>query len=1163
MKLDNIIYDVDSLATAITEQWNTESEAFKAMYPSDTATALINVFAGYGAMLQYMLLGAVANCYTTTAFSKAGIYQLAETLGNNLHGNVSAQVTVAMKKKNFIGIQTVIPAKTQFLIKGKKFFNPAAIILPATSSKVDGIVLMQGELLTVSQTTSGIPNEKFYFSSDFKANHNYINVYINGEQWDVTDSFLEYDKNYIIDNAEMNTVMLKTEADGRSCIKVGDNQLAALPASGTNILIEYVSNEGALGNIAELGVEGQLVTVLSYIDNDGTQGNLDLEIVTTSTAFGGANTQSVEILRYSSPYVFASGHRAIRRQDYIAVLLNECGYLTANVWGEYEEAEKVGAYDALMMNMVYYTGIKSFQQYPPFTVGKVTNAELSEGSINSTNGFLGSFSLAINNLRNSTAYVTFQDSGAQGVLFINDDEQDPRDSILPIWVAATSLLWKPIISLYNGGSGYSVTGDYKTFKVYNGGIDTNLTLDLAITDVSGGVVQADGLELSGEDAWPVKLELNQPYTLVSADGTVTGSGLKITFTDFVYTDLSTFIHTNEDDDSAGAENAHPIYYARSDTNYEDKHYESMSTPSLQQPIQIFVDFTELEGSEYDRLKNGASITGFKLQASPEVTFPGTIAMFATNDPDAFEYNTVNIRNSNKWTRILPRTSLNNPTGNTDTNGWTSWISTSVFHGETINGEPQFDSYKYYVIEIYSQSETNVMDSFVGFKTIKFLFAEDSSLLYYDDNGKFALNFPTPDSPGPGPNGATNIGITVINNDNMPLWSYTATIADVNTQNDYRDGNVLAYKTENTTFLVRVVNADTEVYSVSVDGDEGLVGKDYISTEGTKSLDESPVYEHTIETSPAAQGLDYQKGEILHLSNGIASTYDEGEPGFDIEVRSVNTGPQAEHEVLSVAWKYQKGWDKQYGINAAYVGKFKTLSNNTGHGCEVTLSAKTCSGVSTPVLISEAGSGYTIGDTIRLTNLYRPMLVTVCNVDGSGAVTGVKIETTTGETNTQGTGLVIGLQDTNGHNGTIEITSEYNLSITAEFTGNRLDTASVNTFDQPTIKKYNHFTTYLEFQQPTIKQESIVVQVSLTKDTSETSGIIVQNVKNALYGLFDLTPDCIGKGLKLSDIYTTVMSVEGVAWCKVVTPTSNIDVAINELLVPGGEDGIRVLDITEV
>ncbi len=211
MKLDSIIYDVDSLAAAIIEQWNNESASFKAMYPSDTAVSLVSVFAGYGAMLQYMLLGAVANCYTTTAFSKAGIYQLADTLGNNLHGNISAQVTVSMAKKNFIGIQTIIPAKTQFEIRGKKFFNPTAIVLPATSSAVEDIVLVQGEILTVTQTSSGIANEKFYFSSDFKANHNYINVYVNGEEWDVASSFLDYDKNYVINTSVLNMVVLKTE----------------------------------------------------------------------------------------------------------------------------------------------------------------------------------------------------------------------------------------------------------------------------------------------------------------------------------------------------------------------------------------------------------------------------------------------------------------------------------------------------------------------------------------------------------------------------------------------------------------------------------------------------------------------------------------------------------------------------------------------------------------------------------------------------------------------------------------------------------------------------------------------------------------------------------------------------------------------------------------
>ena len=149
MKLDNIIYDVDTLQAAITEQWSADSEVFASIYPSDTATTLINGMAAFGSMLQYTLCSALANCYTKTAFSTAAIYQLADTLGNDLHGNMPAQVLVKMTKTNFIGINTTIPAYTSFTISGKKFFNPHAIIIPSSTPTVSDIVLVQGEILEV------------------------------------------------------------------------------------------------------------------------------------------------------------------------------------------------------------------------------------------------------------------------------------------------------------------------------------------------------------------------------------------------------------------------------------------------------------------------------------------------------------------------------------------------------------------------------------------------------------------------------------------------------------------------------------------------------------------------------------------------------------------------------------------------------------------------------------------------------------------------------------------------------------------------------------------------------------------------------------------------------------------------------------------------------
>ena len=1224
MKLDNIIYDVDSLATAITEQWNAESEAFKAMYPSDTATALINVFAGYGSMLQYMLLGAVANCYTTTAFSTAGIYQLADTLGNNLHGNISSQVTVMMSKKSHTSVETIIPAKTQFSIRGKKFFNPTAIVIPATSSPVEDIVLVQGEVLTTTQTTSGIANEKFYFSSDFKANHNYVKVYVNGEEWDVQTSFLDYDKNYVINASVLNTVILKTEPDGRTCIKVGDNQLGTLPASDSTLLIEYVSNEGSNGNIAEIGIPVDLVTPLLETEN-GVTSELQLSIKTTSTAFGGADTQSIDILRYTSPYVFASGHRAIRRQDYIAMLLNECGYLAANVWGEYEEAEKVGAYDALMMNMVYYTGIKSFQNYQPFVIGTLGDSyETYDGMINSTNGFWGSFTLTINNLKNTTAFVRVQDSGAHGILFINDNEQDPRDSLLPLWVKSTQdkhYLEYPVPYVSQGEpytpTGYQVNDELRL--LYNG---ANTQVIVIVDEVENGVPTLihTAEENPVVDSAVIISDGTHDFTTVNVSAGSQGVNFKVT-ADITTKKESKIVTSDDEIDEAGYINQNTITCARSDITDENTYFMSMHEPTLNRPVQIFIDFEErtaetwapgvtyvasratlvsYEGGLYYCTKTHTSdasfdvqywkaterettITGIKFKATNKGAFIGSIAMFGTNDQDAYQTQRSNIRNSNRWDVVIPRTTLKNPLGN-DNGNWTDWIATNLFNGETYANEPVFkQKYLYYVIEIYSIDESVIhTSSLLTIESMKVLFAEDSSLLYYDDNGKFTLNFPLANSPGPDGTQATSgtinhttIGKTLINTDILPAWAYEVTTNGITTQNDYREGNVLAYTYENAitgekvNFLIEVVNATTGVYNITIEGDSSLTGTNYIMTEGTPQV--VPAYEEFLTgTGYVSDGAGYLPNDYIALK----TRRDISATDYDIYARvtAVNQEALSNGEIRGVLLMPSKGYEKTYTVNSVFLGEFDTQAIiNTGSGATITVNGKVCSGIPAEFTFQNRGTGYMLWDKVVVNARNTSYQGLVCKVGSSGEVLGLRLDVSSTLENKRlsgntyidlpntATGLSVYCASTAGRGGTISITSDSNLSIAAAFTGNRMDTATINLFDQPIIKKYNHFTTYLEFQQPAMRPESITVQVSLNKMTSTTSGIIIQNVKNALYSLFDLKPDSIGKGLKLSKIYTTVMDVKDVEWCKVVTPTGNIETAINELLVPSD---IRIINVTE-
>ena len=65
------------------------------------------------------------------------------------------------------------------------------------------------------------------------------------------------------------------------------------------------------------------------------------------------------------------------------------------------------------------------------------------------------------------------------------------------------------------------------------------------------------------------------------------------------------------------------------------------------------------------------------------------------------------------------------------------------------------------------------------------------------------------------------------------------------------------------------------------------------------------------------------------------------------------------------------------------------------------------------------------------------------------------------------------------------------------------------------------------------------------------------LKNNVQKLFEVTPDYIGKGLKLSDIYTAVMNTPNVKWCRVLSPLDNVEVNKNGLLILSG------VEITEV
>lgn len=515
MKLDSIIYDSDTLSAALQQKLIEESPSFQQLYPSETSTALTNLLGGYGAMLQYTIVSALANCYMDTAFTPSAIYQLSETLGNRLHGNVSARLLCDITRTNLSGVAGVtIPKNSVFEVEGVPFFNENAIFFPLGIDTIPDVSLVQGEYTIVEGTTSGVAGEKFYFSNNFLCNMEMVKVFINGEEWSTTESFLPLNSENLLDETEGKTVILRMDSSGRAFIKFGNNSNGVLPIAGSTIRIEYVSNIGSKGNIEKADMSIKLIDSI-YYTNNAVDTLLTINATTNSPSYGGYDQQSLEILKESSPFVFASGNRAVRRNDYKALLLNKCGYISTNVWGEYEEAQANGGYDKIMMNMVYYTGIKEIQQYDYKPQGGLDIIDSIEGvcadnpifftsTIGSIKGFPGSYSIDLIYSLNDAYRIKYTDKNGNGILVCDPSENNYNYDLYP---------YNDGLLMYGDPNKYNMS--IRTMQpcvddTWEGNIrKQTITIDNLMTDSDGELVSS-GCYDNGSD---MKMSFDNPFQI--------------------------------------------------------------------------------------------------------------------------------------------------------------------------------------------------------------------------------------------------------------------------------------------------------------------------------------------------------------------------------------------------------------------------------------------------------------------------------------------------------------------------------------------------------------------------------------------------------------------------------------------------------------------------
>lgn len=1204
MKLDSIVYDYNTLTSAIATTLNSESTTFQAIYPSDTATSLCKVLGAYGSMLQYQLVSAMANCYTETAYSEAGIRQLAETLGNRLHGNISSQLYCDITRTSLIGLpNVVIPAGSVFAVEDLLFFNPEPILFGLQQITISNVKLVQGELLTVEKYAAGISGEKIYFCDEFKCNTNMVRVFVNNEEWKITDSFLPYVVADTSVQAESQVVVLRTDSDGRTYIKFGNNSNGIIPQAGSTIKIQYVSNEGANGNLNHTNIDIALNTPLFYM-NGSTREQLTVEIYSVTTATGGFNTQSLDVLRQSSPYVFASGQRAVRRSDYKSILLNQCGYLTCNVWGEYEETKLYGGYDKIMMNMVYYTGIKSIQKYSyqPLKTLYISVPLLEEsetGFYNFSNnligarGFLGSYIIDISsqNDQNEQETIKYRDRTGTGILTcdptINNTIEDFETNIFPN---------NDILPSYENREFHISTNQKYDPESHSGAADPSANPELLLYGYAGAADSPE-YQSSGMDAaeQPKVISFDNPFQIrFSFDNRkcIAAFAFQTPHTDL---NLGKFINqfaifaTNETEPSYdNIKNNTNTWTRVSELQSFERvlsanEWSDWITTNVYQPGSSTTETEDLSNQVLENKQETLIDTGdhlrFTIQtlAGPgyysyrvEVngqTIPAEQYTISTDDPtDAYVlFNQAQPAGAEVILHANDRTvfEIYNLIGSdyvykVQVNGDTLLTNAYTIEEERITFlEPQpvdatiilygttstWISYQNYVIEVYSLRDANItLPRQICIQKIKALFKESVSTIDYNNNNYVNMNIPILESTSTTPV-YTRLGTTPLD----PDWLTDTPGGSPITPHYYE----LYLITDNIT--------RTNVLAAPNDGGTGYAEGDILVIPDTE-----PTYvsEHVAGFRIQVNAVDNQ-GSITEAS--LLDEYTESTSiTLDaipvIPVAETGTGTGANLTILSTLnHKYTHKRAKWITENNKYL-LVNTNIKKLGlpEDMQYYIYTVECMNI-------DETHGYRQGDLLQyVTNIdnYRYNFeIYVKNPATQEFTITLTIDNNLASEILRGkSSITLNEVDAEGGSGTgakLNIKSESTLKVTGSYIGNFYSNNDIQATDLPVINKYNHFTTYIEFKQPRIKniQLSVVIEYENVINYQTTK----KNVVEAIHRLFDITPEYIGKSLDLSNIWKAINAVDGVKRFQVITPVTNINCMPYELIMLPDEN-LTIQDI---
>ena len=267
---------------------------------------IVNVMAELGELIMFYVEDATVEQNIYTAQQPESIYGLSRLTGHDATRGFAATGEIEFRWKvgadlgKIAGTGLNIDARSELKCENNGLIytlltSQEKFRLEKSNKYKTTTAIVQGQFEQQTFTGTGEPMQSYNAQTNTLTDHSMVSVSVNGEKWTKHESMydlLNEEKGYII----------KTGVSGGLDIYFGTGNFGAMPAAGSDIVVEYVKHKGFAGNMDD----GQDI-ILKW-DAEGTDSNGDgfdlneyLEVTVTSSPKMGGDAESTDFTKLMAP----------------------------------------------------------------------------------------------------------------------------------------------------------------------------------------------------------------------------------------------------------------------------------------------------------------------------------------------------------------------------------------------------------------------------------------------------------------------------------------------------------------------------------------------------------------------------------------------------------------------------------------------------------------------------------------------------------------------------------------------------------------------------------------------------------------------------------------------------------------------------------------------